>query len=326
MEITDRDDLGVDLNAPQRNQQGADYWSYSLIRYVREGDVVLHYFKPDEAIVGWSRAVGGAWSDEVVWGAKGASARSHGVEPYRRPGWRLGLENFAELVEPLTLERVRESEALVIAIRDKLRKEVRTPYFPFVPYRGQPLRTFQGYLVKFPAELVAAFDDLGKLADRPPSGLLRKPSVEAPGVGRPYRRARAGQVKRNTDPWSRDPALVDRALEAHASTQNALAEYLGSLGIEPRSPLPHEPDFDIAWISDATTYVGEVKSLTVANEEKQLRLGIGQVLRYRQTLSQHGPTQAVLVVERRPSDAAWLDLCESVAVQIVWPGSFDRLR
>ena len=35
--------------------------------------------------------------------------------------------------------------------------------------------------------------------------------------------------------------------------------------------------------------------------------------------------QAVLAVEREPSDEGWFDLCDAVGVQIIWPGAFDRL-
>jgi hypothetical protein len=32
LEITNRDDLGADLKAPQQNERGEPYWSYELIR------------------------------------------------------------------------------------------------------------------------------------------------------------------------------------------------------------------------------------------------------------------------------------------------------
>jgi hypothetical protein len=66
--------------------------------------------------------------------------------------------------------------------------------------------------------------------------------------------------------------------------------------------------------------VAEVKSLTEANEERQLRLGLGQVLRYRHLLAARGrSTRAVLMLERRPVDESWLDLCRELQVIVVWP-------
>jgi hypothetical protein len=52
-----------------------------------------------------------------------------------------------------------------------------------------------------------------------------------------------------------------------------------------RTPRPDEPQYDLAWLAGDTLYVAEVKSLTAANEERQLRLGLGQVLRYTHLLA-----------------------------------------
>jgi hypothetical protein len=64
-------------------------------------------------------------------------------------------------------------------------------------------------------------------------------------------------------------------------------------------------------------FVAEVKSITPHNEEKQLRLGLGQVLRY----SYQFGTLAVpvLLAERRPQDPGWEKLCEHLGVILVWP-------
>ncbi len=42
----------------------------------------------------------------------------------------------------------------------------------------------------------------------------------------------------------------------------------------------------ILWLNGEEAWVAEVKSLTTTNEEPQLRLGLGQVLIYRQRLKQ----------------------------------------
>jgi hypothetical protein len=56
---------------------------------------------------------------------------------------------------------------------------------------------------------------------------------------------------------------------------------LREAGFEPRPWLPREPNFDLAWEADGTVFVAEIKSIADDNEEEQLRLGLGQVLRYR---------------------------------------------
>lgn len=77
--------------------------------------------------------------------------------------------------------------------------------------------------------------------------------------------------------------------------------------------------FDVAWHEGDVFWVAEVKSLTAANEERQLQLGLGQLLRYRHMLADNArEVRAMLYVERRPRDDAWIEVCESVGVVLRW--------
>lgn len=124
-----------------------------------------------------------------------------------------------------------------------------------------------------------------------------------------------------------DPDLYGRGLQAHRSLERELATWLGGRGLEPRSPASPEIAFDILWRDSGVTFVAEVKSLTPTNEEHQLRLGLGQVLRYRHALRSVGTEAvAVLAVERAPTAAAaWSEVCSEVGVRLVWPGTFSIL-
>ncbi len=118
LEITQRPDLGADLNAPQFNYSGQPYWSYELVREVADGDVVFHYEMGARAIRFWSRAAGGYWPDEVFWGARGTVGRSS--DPYERPGWRHGLDGPFPLAAPITLDDLRAVEDELQSVRDAL--------------------------------------------------------------------------------------------------------------------------------------------------------------------------------------------------------------
>lgn len=322
MEITERIDLGADLNAPLTDENGNQNANYALVGEAKDGDIVFHLDKNREAIVAHSVIRGPVWEDQVVWGARGASARGHNVTPYARPGMRRALQHYSPLAEAVSLQAVRELEPEVIAIRDRLRVEHGRPlYFPFAPYKGQGLRPFQGYMVKFPRDLVA----LLRLPELPPAPeeIAGHPE-RVTSTGAAYRRADEDVAVSVAEPMPRDPALTERGLRGHRATQNALADALVEAGIEPLSPSSRDPDWDIAWRQDRTLYIAEVKSLTASNEERQLRLGLGQVLRYRQRASDPGSV-AVLVAERRPTDESWLRLCEQLQVQLVWPATWGRL-
>jgi hypothetical protein len=122
---------------------------------------------------------------------------------------------------------------------------------------------------------------------------------------------------------STNPDAVGRGWQAHAKTQNALAKHLRSHGIVPRPPSLVTPQFDLVWKHEGSLYVAEVKSTGAGNEEKQLRLGLGQVLRYQYLLGQD--VRAVLVAEQQPVDESWIPTCKQAGVILVWPNQFSGL-
>lgn len=125
-------------------------------------------------------------------------------------------------------------------------------------------------------------------------------------------------------PFTVDPDVVDRGNRAHIDTQNRLALRVQAAGLSPLKPVPTLPPYDLAWTQRSTMFVAEVKSLTAANEERQLRLGLGQVLRYAHALRTSGvaSVQAVLVTERAPQDLTWLGTCAELGVLLTWPSRF----
>jgi hypothetical protein len=142
-------------------------------------------------------------------------------------------------------------------------------------------------------------------------------------LGITYRRAdEEARTKRNIS-HEVEASTVDRANRAHAQVQNALANALKTVGLEPRSPKCDEPSYDLAWESGDTTYVAEAKGLTDENETKQLRLGIGQVLWFRNAMTTSTlQPNAVLAVERQPADRRWIDVCRDVGIELLWPETF----
>ena len=331
LEATGRDDVGADLHAPAEDERGKELWSYLMLREPASGDVVFHYEQSQKAITGFSFVQGDAWEDKVYWGAKGASATSNQVKPYIRDGYRRGLYGFQKLEKPITLSSIRSVEPALMTIRDELSATYGGAiYFPFVPYKGGPLRTAQGYMFKLPLSLVKLLQlpetDFSLTSLLNPSPVAGNPTTGSelanPVPGSPYRPQDEDKAVSIAAPMAVDPAVVERGLRGHRRTQNQLAEWLLQRGIEPKSPDARSPDWDIAWKVNGQFFVCEVKSLTDKNEERQLRLGLGQVLRYRQKLG--SATTAVLATERAPTDSSWIDLCTSIGVLICWPGSWER--
>jgi hypothetical protein len=145
-------------------------------------------------------------------------------------------------------------------------------------------------------------------------------------LGSAYRRANEEPRSAQREPFEVDPNAVDRALGAHAQTQNALADWVTSRGLDPMSSMSPSLDFDLAWVEDEVFYVAEVKSLPEGKEARQLRLGLGQVLHYQVLLQEEGRiVRPVLAVEHEPVEGRWNGLCQTHGVTLVWPSTFDRI-
>lgn len=329
LEISDRPDAGVDLHAPQRDARGNRSPGYSLMWWVQPQDIVFHYDLNRRAIVAWSRAVGTVTEAPVVWRSHRGATRRRISAAQAQPGWWLDLEGPHHLSAPLTLADLRDRALLVRSVLGRLQEQRSgSLYFPFFFYGGTQLRPMQPYLNKLPAALVNNLPELAEAARTATAlrGSIGVPPPPGERLGTDYRQATVSDARDRREPFDVDPAAVERGLRGHADTQNALAATLAAAGITPRSPKADEPNFDLAWRDHDVIFVAEVKSITPQNEERQLRLGLGQVLRYRNRLSASGQAvRAVLVCERPPPDPTWQALCDELAVVLTYPERFPGI-
>lgn len=119
-----------------------------------------------------------------------------------------------------------------------------------------------------------------------------------------------------------DPDAIDRGLEGHYATVLRLAKWVERQGLVPMSAARLDPQYDLAWwdASGSVLNVAEVKSVNAQNVEMQLRLGLGQVLRYRHALRERGENAAGwLVPERVVADPSWKDACAAVEISLFSP-------
>ena len=110
---------------------------------------------------------------------------------------------------------------------------------------------------------------------------------------------------------------LERAVRSHARLQNAVADVLIGQGFEPISPNVTGPQFDIAFLVQGMLALVEIKSCTASNAELQLRLGLGQILRYAHQLeAKCVNVKPVLAVEIKPS-IEWIELLSALGVGIL---------
>ncbi|WP_231639954.1 protein NO VEIN domain-containing protein [Micromonospora sp. NRRL B-16802] len=222
LEITDRDDIGANVQALQRDGSGRENWSYALVTALRPGDIVLHWHKTKHqapGIVGYSRAVEGPFEDELVWQARGTYGQSRPANHEPQPSWRYELTGYTPLPAPVDQTAFQYAETALRQIKQKLDATYQGPlYFPFAFYASRPVRVMQAYLVKLPVAILDAVPELAAV----PRVHASRPARTAPRpAGSPTRKARS----RGGSGYIADPVLR-QALERHA-VDRAAALYDG---------------------------------------------------------------------------------------------------
>lgn len=122
-----------------------------------------------------------------------------------------------------------------------------------------------------------------------------------------------------------DLSALDRGTAAHEATVDKLRQFLASRAIAARAPAPGMPAFDLGWTepNEGSAVVAEVKSVTDTNETQQLRLAVGQVLDYvdsiRRQVGPDGPkVTPVIVLEREPASPRWSTLADHAGITLTW--------
>lgn len=126
-----------------------------------------------------------------------------------------------------------------------------------------------------------------------------------------------------------DLSALDRGSQAHEDVLAALLTHLAPTSIHRID----RPQVDAAWIDahdPSMLHIAEVKSLTDGNQDQQLRLGVGQLLDYRQQLIRRpvpgtANVKAHLITETRPSDERWIELAQAVGLDLAWSPGFKGI-
>ena len=177
--------------------------------------------------------------------------------------------------------------------------------------------------------LIINFDEMNKLLagdalTRSESRAARESYSSPAGVAyRPTKRS----ITRSKSPRQlvMDLDQLERKTAAHHQLVDAVAEAIEEAGRHPLSPLTSECAFDVAWEKSSVLNVVEVKTID-RHEVQQMRLGLGQVLEYRQTMRSQGrKVKAHLVLSHEPTSMRMIAACEAVGVNLAWPEKYELL-
>lgn len=203
MEITDREDLGRNLLAPATDVNGRESFSYSLVNWVREGDVVFHWWSraSPPSLVGRSVVAGSPFQSKITW----ASHSQGGGSVRTSKAFEAPLTDFVYLDVAYDLSFLRDLEAELREVRDTVQSTVEGPlYFPWVFSDRRPMRTAQAYLVKLP-QLV--FERLGLESFIPAPGPGEK-SYNGDNGGRGARREQDPRLRAAIERYAVDCAIT----------------------------------------------------------------------------------------------------------------------
>lgn len=142
-------------------------------------------------------------------------------------------------------------------------------------------------------------------------------------LGAPLQRRAASQHESGN--LQIDLNALDEGTEAHEATVAALIRHLAAHGTIARGPARNAPRFDTGWSRDSDVFIAEVKSLSGAVEDQQIRLGIGQIPDYVTQLSATmttGRILPVLALERKPRSDRWMSLAKNHDILLTWDPDF----
>ena len=147
VESTDRTDIGRNLLAPISTHAGQ-----KLVAFVKDGDIIFHYYHPTKSIVAFSVAKGFPKVDEIRWPDRKKSDIS--------PAYKIDLINYTEFDNPITLKEIQDKQNSIRTIKAALDKKYdgKSIYFPFQIPKEKVIQPAQGaYLSKIPKAVVDLF-------------------------------------------------------------------------------------------------------------------------------------------------------------------------
>jgi len=311
-EVTDRTDVGSDLKAPQKNEAGQDYWSYSLIKEVAPGDVVFHYLTPRKAFAGASVAGGPMEERPIIWSPHGTTGRTKTSVREERPGYWRPLYGYSSANPALALTTIEQpSELAWLKNWVKAHRDTDALRLPF-QLRTDGLRAGQGYLFKMPADFVEHWTELRELADRldgRAEDVLAQVSPEQSPPTSPLARF---QPKSEADYTAVITGTVQRRTRTHEKLVRIAGEWLQARGLQIASP--HPKDLEI--ISPMSVII-EAKVVRRGDPLRAAREAVGQLHEYRYFI---GPRSAALamLLDAEPSAALIRYMEEHLQVAVFW--------
>lgn len=311
-EVTDRSDVGSDLKAPQFNEAGQRYWSYSLIEEVVPGDVVFHYSTRKKCFAGASVAGGPMEHRPITWTPHGTAGRTKESIRSERPGFWRPLYDYRDATPELPLKSIEEAtettwlKGWVEAHRDA--EPLRLPF----QFRTDGLRAGQGYLFKMPADFVNRWMPLRTLADALDSRAEQLAMLAPAELSASSTPEFGFKPKSDADYTAFIAAAVQHRTRAHEKLVRVAGEWLLANGFVISNA--HPKDLEIL---SPVSVIFEAKIVRHRDALFAVREAVGQLHEYRYFVGPRNAQLAVLLDEA-PSETLVRYLEEHLQVAVLW--------
>ena len=135
--------------------------------------------------------------------------------------------------------------------------------------------------------------------------------ADVPAFHRPYAGRAAEAIFPKQQPTNAE--AHERAVAEHHELTERLRRFLSEAGFE--GGLRNDVPVDLAWRGPSgDVVIAEIKSCFGDGDTEQLRLGLGQLLEYRERLVGLGVFAEAVLLVSRVKDDIWYDICTSVDV------------
>lgn len=313
-EVTDREDLGADLKAPQKDEANQNYWSYSLIEQVLPGDIVFHYSTRHKAFAGASVAGGPMEERPILWAPHGTSGRTKNStrEDRERPGYWRPLYGYRQATPPLPLATLAEPLEV-----DWLRKwvDARKDAGPLrlpLQLRSDGLRAGQGYLFKVPADFVERWTTLRDLADALDERAEQLSEYVSLDQSSTPPTLPGFHPKSEADYTAIISARVQHRTRSHEKLVRLTGEWFKSHGVVIANPHPK----DLQIISPVSAIV-EAKVVGRRDPLFAVREALGQLHEYRHFIGPHDAELAILL-DAEPTTAVIRYVENHLHMSMLW--------
>ena len=98
--------------------------SYELVRFVRPGDTVLHWYTRggQRALVGYSTVAAEPGTTTMIWQSRGTSGQAHPSPYVEEPAWTAPLRNLTYFPAPITRDSLQSRRTEVLDLQARLKE------------------------------------------------------------------------------------------------------------------------------------------------------------------------------------------------------------